>query len=717
MGVGSVIKLRIVMVGAIVLATLIAISGVASATEYLPSTCSDSGDIGPNPCTHAYDHNDNTGWVGGSFPGGPFWIQYDYGAGTPQTIDNITTWNMATYTGTITHFTFRGSNDTTNWDDLIDNTTNPLTDPPSIYQFTNSIAYRYYCLTFLSGGAPAAYVGLGELNLFKDVVPVAPVASFTADHSGYVGVEPQAISFTDTSTNTPTAWGYNMTELNGTRIQFSTSASPSQDFYSGNWSISLIASNGGGSDISTQVTWVNVTPYTSPPAPTVDFTATNTTGDTPLVVHFTDLSTPANTTSWYWEYGDGGTDTSQNPNHIFTTPGVYFVNETACNDFGCDYHLKPSYITANAPPPPGGSDTFVITIGAIPAGYIIDYGAGVTAEVQTYSFESSVDLAAVQSWDISGSNDDITFTPLDSQSGIAFSAGVPHTFTIASPASYRYYEIDLNAGFGVPGASLTVVLNYPGPIPTVTPTVVPSTPFIPIPTPHYPIPGDLSGFIPGDISGKYIPGNITPGWPSCPTLITVAATGITSSTVKLNGDTSAPGTYWFIYGVQPGTYPFRTPNQSATGLFNATIGRDGMLMFNKSYYVRAASDTCFGNELNFTVGPVPVMTITTYGAAAYNLIENGTNDTDPMAMAENVGTGVMAPYAMVFGIDLVISIIVGMVFLGIAFKNDSTAPAIILGMLVGIVAFGYLMPEFIYAAEGCFIMGLAGLAYVVFTKR
>lgn len=233
-------------------------------------------------------------------------------------------------------------------------------------------------------------------------------------------------------------------------------------------------------------------------------------------------------------------------------------------------------------------------------------------------------------------------------------------------------------------------------------------------------PGDLSGYIPGDVTGKFIPGNITPDWPGCPTLTTQAATGTNSSAATLNALTTVSGTFWFIYGVQPGTYPFRTKNQSATGgsagIFNATIGSDGMLMFNKIYYFKAASDPCYGGELNFTMGAVPVMTQSTFGAPAWDVIENGTSG-DPLTMAEKVGTGMMMPYAMVFGIDLVFSIIVGMIFVGIAFRNDSTAPAIILGMLVGIVAFGYLMPEFIYAAEACFIMGLAGLAYVIFTRR
>jgi len=90
----------------------------------------------------------------------------------------------------------------------------------------------------------------------------APLASFTANRTGYLGGEPQAAGFTDTTTNTPTSWGWNMTELNGTRIQFSTSQNPGQLFYQGNWSVTLTAGNTFGTNISTAV-WENVTPPTT----------------------------------------------------------------------------------------------------------------------------------------------------------------------------------------------------------------------------------------------------------------------------------------------------------------------------------------------------------------------------------------------------------------------------------------------------------------------
>jgi hypothetical protein len=60
---------------------------------------------------------------------------------------------------------------------------------------------------------------------------------------------------------------------------------------------------------------------------TADFSAAPLTGDAPLAVAFTDLST-GGPVSWAWDFGDGGTDTVQNPTHIYVTDGSYDVTLT-----------------------------------------------------------------------------------------------------------------------------------------------------------------------------------------------------------------------------------------------------------------------------------------------------------------------------------------------------------------------------------------------------
>ncbi len=57
-------------------------------------------------------------------------------------------------------------------------------------------------------------------------------------------------------------------------------------------------------------------------APTAAFTATPTSGTSPLNVQFTDTST-GGPTAWSWAFGDGGSSLAQHPSHTYTAPGTY----------------------------------------------------------------------------------------------------------------------------------------------------------------------------------------------------------------------------------------------------------------------------------------------------------------------------------------------------------------------------------------------------------
>ena len=59
----------------------------------------------------------------------------------------------------------------------------------------------------------------------------------------------------------------------------------------------------------------------------VEFSATPTTGSTPLEVQFTD-ETPGDFSSWSWDFGDGGTSNEQNPTHIYNRTGPFTVSLT-----------------------------------------------------------------------------------------------------------------------------------------------------------------------------------------------------------------------------------------------------------------------------------------------------------------------------------------------------------------------------------------------------
>ncbi|MEI7491409.1 MAG: PKD domain-containing protein, partial [Bacteroidota bacterium] len=152
---------------------------------------------------------------------------------------------------------------------------------------------------------------------------LAPVADFSGTPTTInVG---QSVSFTDLSTNTPTSWSWTFGD-GGT----STTKNPSHTYTTGgSYTVALTASNAGGGNTKTRTNYITVNVL----APVADFSGTPTTINVGQSVAFTDLST--NTpTSWSWNFGDGGTSTTKNPSHTYSTAGSYTVALTASNAGG-----------------------------------------------------------------------------------------------------------------------------------------------------------------------------------------------------------------------------------------------------------------------------------------------------------------------------------------------------------------------------------------------
>jgi len=85
------------------------------------------------------------------------------------------------------------------------------------------------------------------------------------------------------------------------------------------------------------------------PIPNANFSGTPTSGNYPLTVDFTDLST-GTPTSWSWDFGDGvGTSTAQNPSYIYDAVGKYTVTLIATNANGSDTEIKTDYIDVTEP--------------------------------------------------------------------------------------------------------------------------------------------------------------------------------------------------------------------------------------------------------------------------------------------------------------------------------------------------------------------------------
>lgn len=166
---------------------------------------------------------------------------------------------------------------------------------------------------------------------------MVPVAAFSG--TPVSGTAPLSVQFTDASTNSPAEWHWDFGDG-------STSATrnPQHTYGStGNYTVSLTATNAAGSDTVTKAGYISVAPEVY--APVAEFSANTTSGAAPLTVQFTDAST--NTPiSWAWDFGDNSTSTEQNPVHIYSSAGTYTITLTVTNSAGSNTFRWTNYITA-----------------------------------------------------------------------------------------------------------------------------------------------------------------------------------------------------------------------------------------------------------------------------------------------------------------------------------------------------------------------------------
>ncbi|MGQ0738691.1 MAG: PKD domain-containing protein [Bacteroidota bacterium] len=166
----------------------------------------------------------------------------------------------------------------------------------------------------------------------------APVANFSG--APLTGCSPLVVNFQDLSSGSPTSWNWNFGNGNTSTLQ-----NPTATYFTpGTYTVTLTATNGSGSNTLTRTGYVTV--YE---APTVNFSASITSGCFPLPVQFQDLSSPGagnSNVSWFWDFGNGGTSTLQNPLAIYNSSGAFSVTLRVTNDKGCIRVLsRTNYIT------------------------------------------------------------------------------------------------------------------------------------------------------------------------------------------------------------------------------------------------------------------------------------------------------------------------------------------------------------------------------------
>jgi len=172
----------------------------------------------------------------------------------------------------------------------------------------------------------------------KDADPLKPPASdFSA--SPQIGDPPLTVSFRDLSYGKVDTWLWSFGDGSTSTLQ-----NPVHTYFvPGSYTVSLLVTNQYGSNRKTMENFVVIG---SPPI--ANFLAEPTSGQAPLTVQFTDLST-GNPKSYEWSFGDGTQSAVQNPVHIFQNGGAYNVTLTVTNAYGTNKYSPEAGITATAP--------------------------------------------------------------------------------------------------------------------------------------------------------------------------------------------------------------------------------------------------------------------------------------------------------------------------------------------------------------------------------
>ncbi|MDQ1274796.1 MAG: hypothetical protein QG610_368, partial [Euryarchaeota archaeon] len=181
----------------------------------------------------------------------------------------------------------------------------------------------------------------------------APVAAFSASPSS--GKVPLTVSFTDQSTGSPTSRKWNFGD--DTR---STAENPVHTYgEAGLYTVTLTVSNEYGSNTLTKSRYIIVSNALN--GPVTSFSASQTSGKSPLAVDFTGQG-KGSPTSWKWSFGDGNNSEDKNPVHIFNKSGLYSIRLTASNEKGSNTLTKTGFIAVS-----GVSNTPVSRFSASPA--------------------------------------------------------------------------------------------------------------------------------------------------------------------------------------------------------------------------------------------------------------------------------------------------------------------------------------------------------------
>lgn len=215
--------------------------------------------------------------------------------------------------------------------------TSTLQNPSAVYVTPGQYTVT---LTVTNGANSDVQTRTNFITVYQD-----PTSNFAAT-APTSGCAPHAVSFQDQSapgSGTINQWLWDFGDG-----QTSTQQNPSHTYATGGtFTVTLFVTDDNGCNHTfARNNYITVTNQPvanfAPIAPQGACTA-------PYTVNFTDMSTGGATGySYQWDFGDGGTATTANPNHTYTSQGIYTVSLIIIDQNGCrDTLVRPNWIAIN----------------------------------------------------------------------------------------------------------------------------------------------------------------------------------------------------------------------------------------------------------------------------------------------------------------------------------------------------------------------------------
>ncbi|PWT74890.1 MAG: hypothetical protein C5B59_10095 [Bacteroidetes bacterium] len=224
------------------------------------------------------------------------------------------------------------STNATNWLwDFGDGTTGTGPNPSHTYN-----KYGYFTVTLTSSNASGCSNQIKKANLVQVAQPAVHITNLPAYGCAPLTFTPTVV---DTVVDGIASYAWNMGNGNTYNVQ----TPPAQVYGGGTYLVSLTVTSNGGCTAS-----VLDTVKVGTIKPTANFMAAPVSVCVASPVSFTDQST-GGANQWKWDFGDGTTDVSENPNHKFSTPGTYTITLTAYNNGCFDVKTINAYIKVLPP--------------------------------------------------------------------------------------------------------------------------------------------------------------------------------------------------------------------------------------------------------------------------------------------------------------------------------------------------------------------------------